>query len=419
MDSRSAWGKRQTGRGGSRSILIIAPFLPWPADFGGALRVFHLLRGLAERHDVTLLAPATDAEFDASRELGQICDVVTVPAHTTPRQPANWRKRLVQLRTQLGGRSFTELSGYQPALEEALPGIFQSRRIDLVQYEFPAAALHRLSQPRPTIFDAHNIEYELLERVARTTNSATKRAFNTAEAIKLRALERRLWRDATLVVATSERDAEVISTATGDETLVVPNGVDLADFDFAHKPEPGHIVFVGAMRHQPNADGAAWFAREVLPLVRAKLGDIRFTIVGADPPASVQALAGDGIEVTGRVADIRPYLASAAVTVIPLHSGGGTRLKILEAFAAGVPVISTTVGAEGLDVASGEQLLLADSPEEFAAATLLVLREPIFAERLADSGRARVRERYGWEQIMPALEDAHALAIERFERNAG
>jgi glycosyltransferase involved in cell wall biosynthesis len=401
-----------------RSILIIAPFLPWPADFGGALRIYHLLRRLAERYDVTLLAPAMEDEFEATRELGRICDVVTVRARSTPRQPVDRRKRLLQLRAQLGARSFAELSGYSPALEAALPMIFQSRRVDLVQYEFPSGALHRLPESRPTVFDAHNVEYELLERVARTSGSVARQIFNTTEAAKVRALERRLWRESTLVVATSERDAAAIEVTTGQNVPVVPNGVDLDYFAVDPAPEAGHIVFTGAMRHHPNARGAIWFAREVLPLVRAKLAGVRFSIVGADPPPAVLALAGDGIQVTGRVPDVRPYLVSAAVAVVPLHSGGGTRLKILEAFAARVPVITTSLGAEGLEVSSGEHLLVADTREEFAAATLLVLRERIFAQRLATAGQGLARERYGWDTILPRLEEAHALAIERYQHAA-
>jgi glycosyltransferase involved in cell wall biosynthesis len=401
------------------SILIIAPFLPWPADFGGALRVYHLLRGLSERHAVTLLAPATAAEFDASRELGQLCDVVTVPATTTARHPAGARKRVRQVRAQLGPRSFAELSGYNPQLEAAIATIFLSRRIDLVQYEFPAAALHRLPEPRPTIFDAHNVEYELLERVARAGVSLPRQVFNATEAAKVRRLEERLWRAATLAVATSERDAVTIGAVTGNVVPVVPNGVDPALFDIVRVPEAGHIVFIGAMRHQPNADAAVWFAREILPLVRAREADVRFTIVGADPPPAVRALAGDGITVTGYVNDVWPYLATAALAVVPLRSGGGTRLKILEAFAAGVPVVSTTLGAEGLEVVSGEHLLLADTPDELAAGALLVLRERTFAQRLAAAAYALTLERYSWERIVPLLEDAHTLALGRFEQQAG
>lgn len=401
------------------SILIVAPFLPWPADYGGALRVYHLLSGLAERHHLTLLAPATAAEFEATRELGRICDVVTVPAAATARDPASRRKRMQQLRAQLGPRSFAELSGYNPQLEAAIATIFMSRRVDLVQFEFPAAALHRLPEPRPTVFDAHNVEYELLKRVARSGASLPRQLFNATEATKVRRLEQRLWRSATLAIATSERDAATISAVTRDAVPVVPNGVDPALFELARTPEAGHIVFVGAMRHQPNADAAVWFAREVLPLVRAKQADVRFTIVGADPPPTVRALHGDGITVTGYVADVRPYLASAALAVVPLRSGGGTRLKILEAFAAGLPVVSTTLGAEGLEVASGEHLLLANTPDELASGALLVLRERTFAQRLANAAQTLVRERYSWERIVPLLEDAHTLAIERFKSGSG
>ena len=403
-----------------RSILIIAPFLPWPADFGGAARIYHLARELAREHTVTLVAPATAAEHAAVTTLGALCDVTAVPAVWTARQPAGRAKRLRQARSLGSQRAYLEVSGYDARMQAVIERLFLTRRIDLVQFELPQAALYPLPRSVPTVFNAQNIEHELLRRVARESTGLARRAFNLAEARKVAAVERRVWRAATVCVATSTGDAETISRLSGTPTRVVPNGVDAAFFGEARRdPAPAPLlVFTGAMRHAPNADGARWLIERVLPRVRLLVPGAQVAIVGADPPSDVLAMAATDVMVTGRVDDVRPWLGRAAVAVVPLRAGGGTRLKILEAFAAGVPVISTTLGAEGLDVADGEHLLLADTPDAFAVAVARVVRDPPLRARLSDAARALVAAHYDWTRIAPRLMAAHDLAVERFVRTS-
>jgi glycosyltransferase involved in cell wall biosynthesis len=402
-----------------RAVLIVAPWLPWPVDFGGAARVYQLTRGLAEQHEVMLLAPAGPDEHDALRALGEWCDVTAVPVRWTARQPADRAKRLRQLLSLTGRRSFLEATTWKPQFQATLERLFATRRIDLVQFEFPQMALFRPPRPVATVVDAHNVEHELLARVAADASSLGQRVFNLAEAQKARALERAVWRAATVCVATSERDACAIEHASGTPTRVVPNGVDVDYYaGWPRQPILDRLVFTGAMRHAPNAEGARWFVEQVLPLVRRDVPDASLAVVGADPPASVRALAGALVHVTGRVDAVRPWLATANVAVVPLHAGGGTRLKILEAFAAGTPVVSTTLGAEGLAVRHGEQLLLADTPTEFAAAVTRVLSNDALAARLAASGAALARANYDWSRITPQLVAAHDLALERFESHS-
>jgi glycosyltransferase involved in cell wall biosynthesis len=398
----------------TRSVLIVAPFLPWPVDFGGAARVFHLTRELARVHEVMLIAPARDDEFDALLALGAICDVTAVPARGTAREPAGARKRLLQARSLAGRRSFQELFARSDAFQAALEQLFRTRRIDLVQYEFPQMARYRPPRPRPTVCDAHNVEHELLRRVAATTPSLFQRVFNLAESQKVRLSERAAWQRSTACVTTSERDAAVVRAATDTPVVVVPNGVDVASFTTGHRaPHRHHAIFTGAMRHAPNADGAHWYVTQVQPLVARALPGASLAIVGADPPPSVSALRADDVQVTGRVDDVRPYLAQASVAVVPLRAGSGTRLKILEAFAAGVPVVSTSLGAEGLDVQHETQLLLADDAAAFAAAVTRLMRDRSLAEKLAANARA-LAAGYDWARIAPRLVAAHDLAIERF-----
>ena len=396
-----------------RSVLVIAPYLPLPANFGGALRIYHLIRHVSEEHTVSLLAPGSETEFAALTELGEICNVTLVPADSTARQPASRHKRAAQLGSMVSGKSFLESGAYSFRMQAALDRLLNTRSIDIVQYEFPESALYRIPPAIPTVFDAHNIEHELLARIARTSRNSSKQIFNQLEARKVRRLEREIWSNATLCLATSERDAHVIRHTVSTPVDVVPNGVDLAAFNSEplDLSEPGHVVFTGAMRHQPNADGARWYVERVHHLVQHNIPAAKFTIAGADPPAAVTALASDSVHVTGRVDDIKPYIQRARVVAVPLWSGSGTRLKVLEAFAAGRPVVSTTAGVEGIDAEHERHLLIADSPEAFAASVTRLCQDEGLSQELISNARNLVEDSYGWPAIANQLMASHERAI--------
>lgn len=389
------------------SILVIAPYLPLPATFGGALRIHALVTGLAKHAEVSLLAPGTEGELPYARQLGEVCNVTLVPAKATPRQPAGRRKRIEQMLSLARGRSFL-FSWYNPQMQHAIDRILMTRAIDVIMFEFPESAIYRVPDSIPTIYDAHNIEHDLLSRVAQTSENFLKQQFNRSEARKLRRIERDIWERASLCLATSDRDAGMIRAASSTPVDVIPNGVDLDHFALAplSQATPGRVVFTGAMRHQPNADAAIWYSREIHPLVQEQIPSTTFAIVGADPPPTVTELESDSIQVTGQVPDTRPWLAEAQVVAVPLRSGGGTRLKILEAFATGRPVVSTSIGAEGLDVVDGEHLILADTPRAFADAMYRITTDPALSRKLASNGRALVEERYGWDTIVAHLIDS-------------
>jgi glycosyltransferase involved in cell wall biosynthesis len=192
-------------------------------------------------------------------------------------------------------------------------------------------------------------------------------------------------------------------------TTVVPTGVDTAYFQpqGTVRPRPSHLVFVGSMDWLPNEDGVLAFCRDTLPLIRAAIPDVTFSIVGRDPTAAVQRLAdGERIVVTGRVDDVRPALHQAAASVVPLRIGGGTRLKIYESMAAGTPVVSTTIGAEGLPGEPGRHLLIADDPLAFAGAVIELLRHPLQRQRMAAAARRFVVDHFDWSAVAGDLERA-------------
>lgn len=397
----------------SLRVLFVTPYLPAPPDFGGASRMYHLIREIGRRHAVTtlsLVAPGDDPRV-AEEALGRVIPV-PVSGSLTARAEAGPEKRLLQLRSLVSRTSFQHRFYWYAALQRTLDRLIADEPFDVVQLEFSQMGVYRVLSGRPAMLDIHNIEHDVLRRIA-TSGSPARRLFNQIEYRKYRREEIDAWRHATGCVATSAGDAGIVSRAIGRPVEVVPNGVDLEafprlPFDGA---DPRALVFVGAMRYRPNADAARFFVSEILPCLRETIPDARLMIVGADPPPEVMAL-GDvpGVQVTGTVSDVRPWVGNAGAVVVPLLSGGGTRLKILEAFAMGRPVVSTSIGAAGIDARDGEHLLLADQPEAFARAIARLMAEPGLRERLVEQASALVRDRYQWSAAARRLEAAYDAA---------
>lgn len=399
-----------------RHILIVSPFLPWPADFGGAQRVYHLAAGLTEHADVTIIAPISADQFDDARQLGQQFDLTLVPAGQTARQAAGPAKRIQQLRAIATGQPSIARSYPIQAVHDAIQRNLRIKPIDLIQVEFPQMMLALPAHRPPVVLDAHNIEHLLIRRVAQTTPSTSQEIFNRLDWRPLRRLEHRAWRTADLTIATSHTDAKIIEQITQTPTPTIPNGVDLQRFA-GHRgsgtgnrePDPDipDVLFVAAMRHQPNADGAIWLARSVFPLVQRQIPNARLTLAGVDPPPAVRALSSPAIEVTGRVDDVLPYLQRSSAVAVPLFAGSGTRLKILEAMAAGRPVVSTSIGAEGIEAPPGEAILIADDPEIFAQSLIELITNRESAARIATAARAFVEAQHGWPSIVDRLVVEH------------
>jgi sugar transferase (PEP-CTERM/EpsH1 system associated) len=396
-------------------ILWVTSYAPWPPDFGGARRTYHLIEQAARAgHAIHLLAfgdadPQRQAAARAA--LGRLCaavelivDPAALPAALGDGDPAAVaRKRRGQLRSLLSPRPYQYYAHRSAAMQARLDALAREPW-DLVQVEFSQMGYYRLPAGVPAVLDLHNVEYEVLVRAAGARGvGATRRLYNQAEALKFRRDEPRLWRRFTALLTTSARDRrQVLAHAPHLPVTVVPNGVDTA---FFHPAPPDHppataptVVFTGMMAYYPNQDGVLYFAEQIWPLVRQAIPAARLLVVGTDPPAAIRALAeGDrGITVTGAVPDVRPYVWDAAVCVVPLRMGGGTRLKIVEALAMEKAVVSTTVGCEGIDVTPDQTLAVADTPAAFAAATVALLRDPARRAALGVAGRALAVARYDW-----------------------
>lgn len=403
-------------------ILFLTPYPPFPPRGGGALRIWNLLRGVAARHDVTCLTFAPDAAAIAAlapmREVAQVATVIGPP----PRSLAQ-RART----TLLSPLPDMALRNASPAYAEALSRLLAAERFDVVQaesIEMAGYALQAVPLGPRIILDEFNAEYLLQRRAALTDLAGALRLpprpralvgglYSLVQWRKLAVYERRLLRAfAEVLVVSAEDQAALRRLAPDTQPRIVPNGVDSRAFapgSVAPYTAVGpYVVFTGTLDYRPNIDALTWFVRNVLPQITAERPDVRLLVVGRAPAPAVRALHnGTTVEVLGEVPDTRPYIAGAAAYVLPMRIGGGSRLKLLEALAMGAPVVSTSMGAEGLvGLQNGTQLLLADTPAAMAAATLRLLDAPMLAQQLGAAGRAFVVQHYDWQAIIPRLEAA-------------
>jgi glycosyltransferase involved in cell wall biosynthesis len=272
---------------------------------------------------------------------------------------------------------------------------------DLIHLSSPFLTRYAFPEGIPVVADAHNVEHDNVERIARIGPTVLRRAFGSALAARLRRDEPVMAARCHRILCVCERDREIFMRMVPRVPVVmVPNGVDLGHFTPTRtRREPQELIFVGTMNYPPNDEAVCWFVDRCLPLLIPRWPNIHLTVLGADPSAEVRRRASDRVRVRGRVGDIRPYLERAEVSIAPIHAGGGTRMKILEAMAMGIPVVSTPLGCEGLELADGMHLLMADSPEAFVQAVDRLLSDAILRVSLAVRARETVQARFGWDQI--------------------
>jgi glycosyltransferase involved in cell wall biosynthesis len=392
-------------------ILFVTPFLPSPPRFGGQRRLDGLMRGLAKNHEVSALAfNRTDewehSSLDATR--GYCHEVVTIPNLDLT---DNREKRTLQLRSLASLHSYEHLLAARRAdFQQTLDRMLQKSQYDIVQFEFAQMAAFRCDRGQRAatfVLDEHNVEYDILRRTARSPGELGRHVYNSLNWRKLAREERAAWRRFDGLTFTSRRDQEPVQQEfPGAQSAVVPNGVDVSEFSPSDgRVDADMILFFGAINYQPNHDGVSYFIDEIFPKLRHLRPNARFCILGPGARQAVLDRQGNGVEVLGMVDDVGPYLDRAAAVVVPLRIGGGTRLKIVEALSKGKPVISTSLGAEGLDVVHDQHLLLADEPGEFARQTARVLADSELAARLGKAGRALMEEKYSWRSIVAGLEN--------------
>jgi glycosyltransferase involved in cell wall biosynthesis len=331
---------------------------------------------------------------------------VTVENDRIDRALDRKRKRAIQLRSLLRAESYETLIHYDPAFQQAFDKLTARGDFDVITTEHSQMAGYVLPGTARRVLDEHNIEYDILWRTAAAERPSIRKLYNWANYLKLRREERAAWQRFDGVTLTSERDEMLLREHDPQtRTAVIPNGVDTEFFQPTATPvESGSILFFGAINYYPNTEGLLFFLDEVFPRVKRQHPGARLWIVGQLPPPSISSRAAEDVIITGLVEDIRPYIARASVVIAPLRIGGGTRLKIVEAMAMGKAVVSTNLGAEGLEVNDGDDVLLADTAEDFANQVSRALGDTALTRKLGEAARHKAESQYSWRGAVDRLE---------------
>jgi sugar transferase (PEP-CTERM/EpsH1 system associated) len=388
-------------------ILWVSPFFLHPTDRGAQIRSLGILQQLHRRHEIHFATLEEPARPEGRERCAEYCTrAYPVPHQPPPRGSAAFYGQALAgifsaLPLAIGRYS-------SPSLRRMVAQLAESGGFDAMVCDFLASAPN-ISGWRNCVLFQHNVETTIWERHLEHAQSPLHRLYFHLQARRMFAYERDVCRKAAHVVAVSAVDAGRMRQRFQAERVTdIPTGVDLDYFRPHGDSAPAaDLVFTGSMDWLPNIDGIKWFVREILPAIRRRRPGCTVAVAGRRPAREVEELAArdSGVLVTGTVPDIRPYLWGSSVAIVPLRIGGGTRLKIYESMAAGIPIVSTAVGAEGLTYHAGKDILIADSPEDFARACIDLLDRAELRRRIAQAGVNLVASHFSWEAVSRSFED--------------
>lgn len=395
-------------------VLFLALYPPFPAVDGGRIRTFNTLKQISARHKVSLLCFEDPlAASPHQNVLQSLCqEVYTVP------KPAKRRRSLADKLVDLFRLDPVGLKGhYSPEMASLIRKAILNDNYDLVHIDQILLAQYTAAMANvPWVLTHHNIEALAQSRQhSIDQRSLFKKISDRLERARWKRYEIQMSRRAGAVVTVSEFEARYFRQFVSlEKVFVSPNGVDLEYFQPVERtPTQLRLLFTGRMDYPPNVDAMLWFCQEVWPALRREIPDVELLIVGRDPAPQIRNLDGsNGVIVTGMVDDVRPFYAQASVFIVPLRSGGGTRLKILEALAMGMPVVTTSLGCEGLEVVNGRDLLVVDEQNEFVRKIFELLQSPTRRIELGKCGRRLVVEKYSWESSCRCMQKAYEYAVE-------
>jgi sugar transferase (PEP-CTERM/EpsH1 system associated) len=407
-------------RSSGKRILFLTPQLPYPPQQGTAIRNYNLIVQAARQHEAHLLSFVEgDPDTVDLGPLQELCASV----HTVPLpQRSRWHRLLTVLTSPLPDivhRLHSAL--FYPQLEQVVRDIapldvVEIEGLEMAEYGLHAARTATKSIPR-LVYDAHNAEYLLQERIFEADSRQPRRwlgaLYSWMQWQKLRRYEAAVCCQVQQVIACSTADGDALARLVPNlKATIIPNGVDTEHY------RPGIVsplplgaqalVFTGKMDFRPNVDAVLWFGTAVLPMIRQMVPQAQLYVVGKNPhPRLAQLRNAPGITLTGFVEDVRPYVAAAAVYVVPLLTGGGTRLKVLEAMAMGKAIVSTTLGCEGIHATPGRDIVLADEAADMAAQVVALLRDPARCEALGRAARALVERHFDWRIVAAPMDQIY------------
>jgi glycosyltransferase involved in cell wall biosynthesis len=389
-------------------ILFLSNVLPYPLDAGPKVRSYYVLRYLAQYHRVTLLAHTRAGDTPAAIEhLRSFCHAV----HPVPITRSRVQDARHLASSLVSAKPFLVLRDDLASMRAAMANVTAQQQFDAVHADQLSTAPYALALAKlRRVLDQHNAVWTIVERLARNETFLPKRWLLKRETRLLQHHEAAMGQAFDQVITVTEQDRRALEfpdAPTRAPMLTIPICIDPNDVvPVKRNAKAQNIACVGGMFYPPNVDGVLWFARQVLPRVWNEFPHTKFFIVGSRPARELVRLGErePRIVVTGYVADTRPYLADSAAFVVPLRAGGGMRVKILDAWARALPVVTTTIGGEGISVRHGENVLVADTPDAFAQAIIQLLRDPAAADQLARAGRAWVETAYHWRTIYRAFD---------------
>jgi glycosyltransferase involved in cell wall biosynthesis len=415
-------------------ILFLTQILPFPPDAGPRIKTWNVIRYLAGKgHQISLASFVRKEEQGHLEAIRAVCDTV----HTVPMRRSRMADLAAWGRSQMNRRPFLverdDMRSMTQLVHELVSefGIeaIHADQLTMAQYAIEAAKILNGRGHSPLlIFDAHNATWQIVERYARNANRLL-RPIVQIEARKLRHYEGKLLQefDRTLVVSDADRSALLQAVSGGSNgskqteaqiaarILVTPIGIDTNEIQPTKaNSKTSNILALGSLNYPPNADGIRWFANEVFPRVKSAQADAALTIVGRNPPRDIRNLDernGESINVTGYVPDLQTSFEAAALMVVPVRAGGGMRVRILEGFARGMPMVTTTIGLEGIEATPGQEILVADDPEEFAIAVVDLLRNTRLRKSLAETGRQLVERKYDWRSALTPLDEIYSIGM--------
>jgi sugar transferase (PEP-CTERM/EpsH1 system associated) len=397
-------------------VLFITDAVPYPPVSGNLLRVYHLVRRVAQEHEVWLATRLNKPEDAAG------VDHMATFCHRVLTGERERRSKLAYvpelLRYTLAGKPFELYFEHSEELLAKIRDAMARVDFDIVHVEPSYMGLYIDELPPAdykTYLGFHNIEFSLYRRAVRIASNPLSKLRLSLHSAQLRRWEPRYAERYDRCVCVSEDDRRLLVGANPRvSATVLPNGVDTHELQMLPWPEnhsTPSVVFVGSMNYAPCVDAVIWYAREILPRVRQAVGPVEMWIVGRNPRPEVQALDGGGIHVTGWVDSVEPYYARSTAVIVPLRAGGGTKLKILEAMALGRPVVSTTLGCEGIDVTDGQNILVGDTVESLAAQTVSLLESRSLRDTITANARALVENTYDWDIIARGLVEDYRQTV--------
>lgn len=389
-------------------ILFLTYDLPFPLNSGGKIRAYYLIKNLSKSHRITLFSYYRHEEQRRDvAEMEKYCVGVRLFKR---RPPWSWQNIGRCLLTSL---PFTAATYYSNSLKEALEKELLDKRYDLVHFEsfYPALYLPLVKKlGTKTLMGNENIEHRLYQRYA-DSHGFCLRWFLKLEVLRMRFFEENLWRQADINIAVSANDARVIERVTKRSCPVIPNGVDPETYQkIITKGDGQSLIFVGSLIYQQNNDAMKYFLEEIYPLIKQKSSAVKLILVSWHRPQWFKNYLHDSSIsfIRDRETPAVEFLKKAAILVAPIRIASGTNIKILEAMAAGLPVVTTTIGAEGLEVKDGRELVIADQPEEFASVVVGLLKDSKRRLELGSAGRVLVKRLSDWSKITGRLEEVYA-----------